>query len=129
MIYILSTVDITKSIIVVDDEHDLVDLFSDALSSNGYNVSDFADPIVALENIKMNPQKYSLLITDFRMNKMNGCELGIKVKELNHNIQVMLITAYDNIDGNVLNFEHINKPTTIRILLEKVSGYMKKYEY
>jgi len=104
MIYILSTVDITKSIIVVDDEHDLVDLFSDALSSNGYNVSDFADPIVALENIKMNPQKYSLLITDFRMNKMNGCELGIKVKKLNHNIQVMLITAYDNIDGNVLNF-------------------------
>ena len=129
MIYILSTVDITKSIIVVDDEHDLVDLFSDALSSNGYNVSDFADPIVALENIKMNPEKYSLLITDFRMNKMNGCELGIKVKELNHNIQVMLITAYDNIDGNVLNFEHINKPTTIRILLEKVSGYMKKYGY
>jgi DNA-binding NtrC family response regulator len=77
----------------------------------------------------MNPEKYSLLITDFRMNKMNGCELGIKVKELNHNIQVMLITAYDNIDGNVLNFEHINKPTTIRILLEKVSGYMKKYGY
>jgi DNA-binding NtrC family response regulator len=104
MIYILSTVDITKSIIVVDDEHDLVDLFSDALSSNGYDVSAFADPIVALENIKMNPEKYSLLITDFRMNKMNGCELGIKVKELNHNIQVMLITAYDNIDGNVLNF-------------------------
>jgi DNA-binding NtrC family response regulator len=127
MIYILSTVDITKSIIVVDDEHDLVDLFSDALSSNGYDVSAFADPIVALENIKMNPEKYSLLITDFRMNKMNGCELGIKVKELNHNIQVMLITAYDNIDGNVLNFEHINKPTTIRILLEKVSGYKKKY--
>jgi len=127
MIYILSTVDITKSIIVVDDEHDLVDLFSDALSSNGYDVSAFADPIVALENIKMNPEKYSLLITDFRMNKMNGCELGIKVKELNHNIQVMLITAYDNIDSNVLNFEHINKPTTIRILLEKVSGYMKKY--
>ena len=104
MIYILSTIDITKSIIVVDDEHDLVDLFSDALSSNGYDVSAFTDPIVALENIKMNPEKYSLLTTDFRMNKMNGCELGIKVKELNHNIQVMLITAYDNIDGNVLNF-------------------------
>ena len=52
----------------------------------------------------MNPEKYSLLITDFRMNNMHGCELGIKVKELNHNIQVMLITAYDNIDGNVLNF-------------------------
>jgi DNA-binding NtrC family response regulator len=70
-----------------------------------------------------------LLITDFRMNKMNGCELGIKAKELNHNIQVILITAYENIDGNVLNFKHINIPITIQILLEKVSDYMKKYEY
>lgn len=129
MVHTLSAIAITKSIIVVDDEHDLVDLFSDALSLNGYDVSAFTDPIVAFENIKRNPDKYSLLITDFRMNKMNSCELGIKAKELNHNIQVILITAYENIDGNVLNFEHINKPTTIQILLEKVSDYMKKYEY
>lgn len=129
MIHTLSAIAIIKSIIVVDDEHDLVDLFSDALSLNGYDVSAFTDPIVAFENIKRNPDKYSLLITDFRMNNMNGCELGIKAKELNHNIQVILITAYENIDGNVLNFEHINKPTTIQILLEKVSDYMKKYEY
>ena len=57
---------------------------------------------------------------------MNGCELGIKVKELNHNIHVILITAYENIDGNVLNFEHINKPITIQMLLEKVNDYLKK---
>ena len=35
-----------------NDEHDLVDLFSDALSLNGYDVSVFTDPIVAFENIK-----------------------------------------------------------------------------
>jgi two-component SAPR family response regulator len=81
---------------------------------------------VALEYIKKNIDKYSLLITDFSMNKMNGCELGIKVKELNNNIQVILITAYESIDGNILNFEHINKPITIQILLEKVNGYLKK---
>jgi DNA-binding NtrC family response regulator len=50
----------------------------------------------------------------------------IKVKELNHKIQVIIITAYENIDGNVLNFEHINKPITIQILLEKVNDYLKK---
>jgi DNA-binding NtrC family response regulator len=121
-----STIAITKSIVVVDDELDLVDLFSDALSLYGYDVSAFTDPIAALEYIKKNPDKYSLLITDFSMNKMNGCELGIKVKEFNSNIQVILITAYENIDGNVLNFEHINKPITIQMLLEKVNDYLKK---
>jgi two-component SAPR family response regulator len=60
------------------------------------------------------------------MKKMNGCELGIKVKELNNNIQIILVTAYENIDGNILNFEHINKPITIQILLEKVNDYLKK---
>lgn len=111
---------------LVDDELDLVNLFSDALSSYGYNVFAFTDPLGALEYIKKNPDKYSLLITDFGMNKMNGCELGIKVKELNNNIQVILITAYESIDGNILNFEHINKLITIQILLEKVNDYLKK---
>ena len=100
----LSTIAITKSIVVVDYELDLVNLFSDALSLYGYDVSVFTDPIAALEYIKKNPDKYSLLITDFSMNNMNGYELEIKVKELNHNIQVILNTAYKNIDGNVLNF-------------------------
>ena len=43
----MSTIAITKSIIIVDDEHDLVDLFSDALSSYGYDVSAYTDPILA----------------------------------------------------------------------------------
>lgn len=121
-----STIAIMKSIVVVDDEPDLVDLFSEALSSYGYEVSAFTDPVVALEDLKKNPNKYSLLITDFGMKKMNGCELGIKVKELNNNIQIILVTAYENIDGNILNFEHINKPITIQILIEKVKDYLKK---
>jgi DNA-binding NtrC family response regulator len=121
-----STIAIAKSIIVVDDEHDLVNLFNYALSSYGYDVSAFTDPIVALEYIKKNPDKYSLLITDFSMNNMNGCELGNKVKGLNNNIQVILITAYENIDGNILNFERLKKPITLQILLEKVNNYLKK---
>ena len=121
----MSTIAITKSIIIVDDEHDLVDLFSDTLSSYGYDVSAFTDPILALESIKGNPCKYSLLITDFMMNKMNGCELGIKVKELNNDIQVIIITAYENIEGNILNFEQLNKPITIQILIKKVNNYLK----
>ncbi len=124
MVYNLATIAIAKSIIVVDDEHDLVDLFSDALSSNGYNVSAFTDPTVAFENIKQNLDKYSLLITDFRMNDMNGCELGIKVKELNSDIQVIIISAYENVENNTANFEVLSKPITIQILIKKVKDYL-----
>ena len=56
---------------------------------------------------------------------MNGCELGIKVKELNNDIEVIIITAYENIEGNILNFEQLNKPITIQILIKKVNNYLK----
>ena len=125
MVHNLSTIAIPKSIIVVDDKHDLVDLFSDALSSNGYDVSSFTDPTIAFENIKKNLDKYSLLITDFGMNDMNGCELGIKVKELNSDIQVIIISAYENVENNTANFEVLSKPITIQILIKKVNDYLK----
>ncbi len=40
------------------------------------------------------------------MPNLNGCEFGIKVKELNENIKVILTSAYDNIEDNnlTLNF-------------------------
>jgi DNA-binding NtrC family response regulator len=126
LVHNLSTIAIPKSIIVVDDEHDLVDLFSDALSSNGYDVSSFTDPTIAFENIKKNLDKYSLLITDFRMNDMNGCELGIKVKELNSDIQVIIISAYENVENNTANFEVLSKPITIQILIKKVNDYLNR---
>jgi two-component SAPR family response regulator len=56
---------------------------------------------------------------------MNGCELGIKVKEINDDIPVILITAYENIENNTSNFEVLNKPLRVQILLQKVNNYLK----
>ncbi len=123
----LSTITITKSsiIVVVDDESDIVELFSEALKSEGYDVIAFTDPRMALEHIEANPEKCSLLITDYRMNGLNGYELGIKVKELNAKIKVILVSAYDNIEDNKLNFELLNKPLQIQTLIKKVKTYVK----
>jgi DNA-binding response OmpR family regulator len=55
---------ITKSLVIVDDEKDLVNLCKDALEMNGFDIDAFIDPIEALTYIKENPQKYSLIISD-----------------------------------------------------------------
>ncbi len=52
---------------------------------------------------------------------LNGCELGTKVKELNGNIKVILISAYDSIEHNKLNFELLKKPVTLQKLLDIVN--------
>lgn len=92
------------------------------MQENGYNVNAFTNPKVALEHLLNNPNKYELVISDYRMPYLNGCEFGIKVKELNRNIKVILISAYDSIeDNNKLNFELLRKPVTLQKLLDIVN--------
>ena len=62
------------------------------------------------------------MISDYRMPYLNGCELGNKVKELNGNIKVILISAYESIEdnNNKLNFEFLRKPVTVQQVLDIV---------
>ena len=89
----------------------------------------FTDPIVALEHLLNNPNIYKLVISDYRMPGMNGCELGAKVKELNRDIKVILTSAYDSIEddndddyNNKLYFELLRKPFPIQKLLDRVNA-------
>ena len=113
----------SKSIIIVDDEPDICEMFKVVLQENGYSVNAFTNPIVAFEHLLKNPDKYELVISDYRMPYLNGCELGTKVKELNGNIKVILMSAYDSIEdnNNKLNFELVRKPVTLQKLLDIVN--------
>jgi len=110
-----------STIVVVDDESDLVFMFKVTLEMNGYNVIGFTNPIEALEYIKKNHDKCALLITDYRMPEINGCELGTKIKEIDEKIKVIIITAYENIIENT-DFELIKKPISTTKLLEVVAN-------
>ena len=71
---------INKSIAIVDDNPDLLNIFSEALKMNGYyDVSSFTDPLLAYEHIKENSDKYSLLIIDDKMPNVNGLFMGTKL--------------------------------------------------
>ena len=59
------------------------------------------------------------------MNKLNGFELVLKMQELNNNIKVILISAYEDVVGNFHNFEPLNKPISISNLIAKVRRYVK----
>ena len=66
----------SKSIVIVDDEPDICEMFKVILQENGYSVNAFTNPLVALEHLLNNPDKYELVISDYRMPYLNGCELG-----------------------------------------------------
>jgi DNA-binding NtrC family response regulator len=81
--------------VVVDDEHDIMSLFSDALSEKDANVFGFIDSTLALEHFKLHLLDYSLILSDYRMPTMDGIELLKKVKALNPSVKTILISAFD----------------------------------
>ena len=110
-----------SSIVVVDDESDLVFMFKVTLEMNGYNVIGFTNPVEALEYLKKKHDKCTLVITDYKMPEINGCELATKIKEIDEKIKVIIITAYENIIENT-DFELIKKPISTTKLLEIVGN-------
>ena len=115
----------TKLVSVVEDEHDIMSLFSDALSEIGdASVYGFIDSTLALEHFKLHQLDYSLIISDYRMPTMDGIELLTKVKAINSSVKTILISAFD-IDDKL--FEEckcvdkiLQKPITIPELINEV---------
>ena len=60
-------------IIVVDDEPDVKLALNIALENNRFQVDEFDDPTIALDNFRKGV--YDLLILDIKIPKLNGFEL------------------------------------------------------
>ena len=85
-----------RSIIVVDDEIELVSLFKAFLENEGYNIVSFTDPISALEYFKETAETNILLIiTDLRMPGMCGIDFANKIREIDSKIRIFLMTAFE----------------------------------
>ena len=84
----------TKSIAIIDDDPDLLNIFSEALKMSDYDVSSFTDPLLAYEHIKENPNKYSLLIINDKMPNVNGLFMGTKLLEINPKLNVIILSDY-----------------------------------
>jgi DNA-binding response OmpR family regulator len=91
-----------RSIMVVDDEVKLSNLFKTFLQNEGYNAISFVDPVLALEHFRQTSDKYSLIITDLRMPRLCGIDLAKSIRTLGApNINIFLMTAFDTRDLEV----------------------------
>jgi DNA-binding NtrC family response regulator len=110
-----------KPIAIVDDEAELVNLYSEALQMSGYTVSSFNDPILAYEYIRDNPDKFSLIITDYKMPLMDGLFFAIKLAEINNKLNmIIMMSDHDDIKCNY-KFNIIKKPVSISKLIKLVN--------
>jgi len=116
-----------KSILVVDDEHDIVNLIKQALQRNGLKVSPFTDPAMALEDFKVNCKTCNLILSDIRMPGINGYEFVKKAKEIDKQVKVVLMSAFEINDKEFRNLlpdikvdGFLQKPFSIQQLEEVI---------
>ena len=118
----------TKEILLIDDDPDVLNLFSEFLKREGFRTASYLDPLVALREIRGSPQKYSLVITDIRMPGISGLEIIKKVCQINQDIKVILISAFE-LDGDNLKGikyeDFIKKPVHLHSLAETIEKILK----
>ena len=117
-----------KRVLIVDDEADIARFFKLALERAGFIVNTFDDPVKSLSNYKTGA--YDLLLLDIKMPQMSGFELYDKIKEIDDDVNVCFITAYEEYyDEFKKRFPHsdktdwfIRKPIGMEELISKVKS-------
>jgi DNA-binding NtrC family response regulator len=84
-----------RSILLVDDELDIIKSVKRWIEADGFNVYGFADPLQALEYFQNYFDGIDLVLSDIRMRKMNGHDFVKKVKAIRPEIKVIFMTALE----------------------------------
>ena len=124
---------IRKSILIVDDEFDIVTLIKASLQKHGFNTLAFTDPLLALEHFQNNSKDFALVISDIRMPSMNGYELIRKIKAERPTIKTILISAFEinkeefsKIMPTVKIDSFITKPISLKQLIHSIENSLKE---
>ena len=88
-----------KRILLIDNEEGLCRMMEQVLLDHDYLARAYTSPIKALEDFK--PGAWDLVISDIKMPGMSGLEVLQKVKEIEKDIPVIMITAYATVDMSI----------------------------
>ena len=112
------------SIVIIDDEVEILDMLSRFLNRNpNFSVQTFSNPVSALSSINNNT-KYDLVLLDIMMPQMNGLDVLEKLKDMNSDQKVIMMTAYSTLDKVLKSHKigatnYIMKPFSSLDALEK----------
>jgi len=100
-------------VLVVDDEKSMCDFLEIMLKKEGYQVRTTTDPWEALELVEKEP--FHLVLTDVRMPEIDGFQVLRRVKEVQPETLVIMITAYGSPEGAVEAmkqgaYDYVTKP-------------------
>lgn len=115
-------------ILIVDDDKDIVNLVSDILTDEGYNIDKAYDGNSALRKIKI--ERYDLIILDIMLPDMDGLEVCRRVRD-KVDVPILFLTAKNKSIDKVVGFEigaddYITKPFDDSELASRVKAHIRR---
>jgi DNA-binding NtrC family response regulator len=110
-----------ETILIVDDERELVTVTEELLASLGYEPVGFSDARAALDAFRHNPSRFDAILTDERMQPLGGLEFAERIHEIEPRVPIILMTGHRDadIDGRARKegiAEIIDKPLRVQTL-------------
>ncbi|WP_234571587.1 response regulator transcription factor [Rhodohalobacter sp. 614A] len=118
-----------NSILIVEDDRDLVKLIKINLQDAGYNVHTAGDGLEALKLYEeLDP---SLLILDIMLPKLDGFEVCRRIRQENRRVPILMLTAKAEEVDKILGLElgaddYMTKPFSIRELTARVKAIFRR---
>lgn len=117
------------SILVVDDERDLREVYREALEGSGYDVRLAADGQEALDSL----HEYTpdLVVTDLSMPRLGGLDMLRRINEMNIDVDVIFLTGYGTVENAVECMregasDYLLKPFKLHDLFRKVEQVLSE---
>ena len=85
-----------ETVLVVDDEPDLLEMMRVGLARLGYAVTGYSDPAHALEAFRREPDRWDVVVTDQVMPGINGGALIAKLREIRPLCPIILCTGFSD---------------------------------
>jgi len=118
-----------KTILIVEDEQNIVDILSFNLSREGYDTLEAMDGLTGLQlALENNPD---LILLDLMLPGMNGFDVCRKVRESGLSTPILMLTAREEEADKVMGLElgaddYITKPFAMRELLARVKANIRR---
>lgn len=118
-----------ETILVVDDNKEIVYSISELLKYEGYQVVGAYDGMQALDVLEQN--KIDLILLDVMMPRLNGLSTLLKLRE-RHKIPVIILSAKteesDKVSGLIMGADdYVEKPYNPAELMARVKAHLRRY--
>lgn len=119
----------SNKILLVEDDPTLSMIISETLQRNGFNIMTADNGEEGLK--KFTKHGADMIVADVMMPRMDGFEMGRRIRQLDRNVPLLFLTAKSGIDDIVEGFElggndYLKKPFKMLELIVRIKALLRR---